>query len=613
MREGSRRGTHPCTTRYRVLLRQIQRWLRRFQPAPARFVFDPQYELSVSAAPMDPHRADNIITFLASEGMVRPADVLGPRPATLESIRKVHQDDYLEGLNEPGALTSILGVEVSEAEQNQTLNLQRLMVGGTLKAVRLARTKGVIGINLGGGFHHARPNRGQGFCVFNDVAVSIAREREEGFSAPVLVIDLDMHDGDGTRRVFARDPSVHTFSIHNQHLDDVEAVASTAVALGPNVKDDQFLAALQEHLPRVLESVKPGLVIYVAGVDGAADDRLGNWRLSANGMLARDQLVLSLVRDRSLSIPMAVVLAGGYGKSAWRYSARFFAYLLSGQVLEPPGWEDMTILRFRHLQRLLDPAELTGSTPPSSSGDDLELTEADLLGDLQPVRREPRFLGYYSAHGMELVLERYGLFKQLRAMAFRNPSLSLDLADPDKHMIRIFGNQEKTDLLMELQLRRDRRAIPRMELLNIEWLLLQNPRRSFSDVRPQLPGQKHPGLGLLAEVVGVLVMICDRLKLDGLVFVPSHYHVAAQSVRHLRFLHPADEENFRAIKLASTGMSLAEASRALEEGQLMDSRTCQPLKWKPGPMIYPISPELCEQMALNASRVRNTRSPTRTS
>ena len=121
-------------------------------------------------------------------------------------------------------------------EVEATLDLQRLMAGGTIQATRLALRTGGIAVHLGGGFHHAMPDAGLGFCVFNDVAVAIRRLRGRGFAEPVLVVDLDLHDGNGTRRIFADDPTVHTFSIHNDHWGDTEAVASTSIALGPGVE-----------------------------------------------------------------------------------------------------------------------------------------------------------------------------------------------------------------------------------------------------------------------------------------------------------------------------------------------------------------------------------------
>src|SRR6185295_17476200 len=132
-----------------------------------------------------------------------------------------------------------------------------------------------------------------------DVAVAIAELRARGFAAPVLVVDLDLHDGDGTRSIFAEDPTVHTFLVHNLSTPDergLRAVASTSIELQGEVEDAEYLAAVREHLPPLFPSFRPELVFYVAGSDPAADDRIGNWKITAAGMLERDLFVTSCAR-----------------------------------------------------------------------------------------------------------------------------------------------------------------------------------------------------------------------------------------------------------------------------------------------------------------------------
>ena len=248
------------------------------------------------------------------------------------------------------------------------------MAGGTIQATRLALRTGGVAVHLGGGFHHAMPDAGLGFCVFNDVAVAIRRLRGRGFAEPVLVVDLDLHDGNGTRRVFADDPTVHTFSIHNDHWGDTEAVASTSIALGPGVGDARFLGTLREALPPVFEAVKPGLVVYLAGTDPAEDDPIGNWRLTARALFERDRFVTSLARPDGRPCPMVVVLAGGYGRHAWRYSARYVLWLASGRAIEPVEEEALALRRFRRLGRDLRDAEAVDDGLPFT------LSEEDLAG-----------------------------------------------------------------------------------------------------------------------------------------------------------------------------------------------------------------------------------------
>ena len=193
-------------------------------------------------------------------------------------------------------------------------------------------------------------------------------------------MDLDLHDGNGTRRVFADDPTVHTFSIHNDHWGDTEAVASTSIALGPGVGDARFLATLRESLPPVFEAVKPGLVVYLAGTDPAEDDPIGNWRLTAGALLERDRFVTSLARPDGRPGPMVVVLAGGYGRHAWRYSARFLLWLASGRAIEPVEEDVLALRRFRRLGRDLRYAETVDDGLPFT------LSEEDLVGLLPGAR-----------------------------------------------------------------------------------------------------------------------------------------------------------------------------------------------------------------------------------
>ncbi len=557
-------------------------------------IYSGRYVLDLARSLADPHRGDHILTFLASEGLVRRGSLHWPHAASFEQLCRVHTAAYLEGLREPGALTRIVGTRLAAADEDRIVDLQRYMVGGTLLATRTALATGRIAINLGGGLHHAHADRGGGFCVLNDVAVAITTFRRHGFADPVLVIDLDLHDGDGTRALFAADPTVHTFSVHNHPWADPEAVESTSLALGDDIGDDVYLAALAEHLPPLLERFRPALVFYLAGCDPAADDALGNWRISPAGMLDRDRLVVEQIR-RAGSPPTVVTLAGGYGSEAWRYSARFFGWLLSADREIPvPSTDDVTLRRYRVLSALTSPADLTGRP----DGDDFGITEQDLLGALGTTPRETRFLGYYSRHGLELALERLGLLARLRARGFALPTVDLgDLDNPAGQTIRIFGDPEKTELLAELRARRDQRTVPGMAMLRIEWLLLQNPRERFGPGRRPLPGQKHPGLGMLRDAAAMLILVCDRLGLDGVLFVPSHYHLAAQAGEVLAFLDPVDAARFDAFRAAVEGLPLPEATRAVAEGRVIDRSTGETAPWVPAPMALPVSERLAEQMA----------------
>jgi hypothetical protein len=269
------------------------------------------------------------------------------------------------------------------------LDLQRLMVGGTIQATRLALRSGGPAVHLGGGFHHAMPDRGLGFCVFNDVAVAIARLRARGFAERVLVVDLDLHDGNGTRAVFARDSSVHTYSVHADHWGDTEAVESTAIALGPGVEDGVYLDTIRRTLPPLFEAFRPGLVVYVAGTDVAAGDALGHWRISAAGRSSAIACRLSR-KDRAF----LVVVLSGYGRAPGVTRPAIF----SGwprRPLEPPEDEDLTLQRFRERARWREPPPALLPMPPFP-------VRSRPRRDRSFTRSPVRYLGLLSRQALEL-------------------------------------------------------------------------------------------------------------------------------------------------------------------------------------------------------------------
>jgi len=569
------------------VLRRLWRRLRHaVRPPGLRFVYDPAYERHIAGVPLDPLRADRILAFLASERLIRREEISLPRPAALKNVLLVHAPEYLEALQRPETVTGILGVPVDEDEVERVLDLQRLMAGGTIQATRWVLAGASAAVNLGGGFHHAGRSRGSGFCVFNDIAIAIARLRERGYAEPVLVVDLDLHDGNGTREIFAADPTVYTFSVHNAHWGDVEAVASTSIALGPDVHDELYLGTLLKDLPPVVESVRPGLVFYLAACDVAEDDAIGNWKITAAGLLARDRFVVE--QARKVGARLVVVLGGGYGDAAWRYQARFLAWLASGSLIEPPDNEELTLLRFRQIKASLDPAHLTAT----GSGGGWDLTEDDLVGILPGVPRHTRFLEFFSKVGVELLLERFGILQQIRARGFKTPFVHLELEHPLGQTLRIFGDADRRELLVEIRVHRNARAVPSFELLDVEWLLLQNPRERFTAERSALPGQQHPGLGMLGEFFGWLVVVAETLSLDGILFHPNHYHVAEVSHRYARFLDPEGEATLQAIEEALAGVPLAKASRAVEGGSLRNADTGEAFQWRGWTMVLPASERL---------------------
>jgi acetoin utilization deacetylase AcuC-like enzyme len=571
---------------HRALARTVRRAWFRFRSRGIPLVYDPRYEQGVVGVPLDPLRGEKILASLDEAGLLVREALWTPRPASIQNLLRVHTVEYLQTAHEPETLTHIYGVEMTAQEAEAGLDLQRLMTGGTIQATRLALITGTTSVHLGGGFHHAGSDAGMAFCVFNDVAVAIRRLRGRGFEDPILVVDLDVHDGNGTRAIFAEDATVHTYSVHNEDWGPVDAVASTAIALGANVDDATYLGVVRETLPPLVASFRPGLVVYLAGTDGAEDDRLGNWSLTEAGLFERDRFVTDLARGEGQARPLAVLLAGGYGRHAWRYSARYLLWLASGRELDPPAEEALALQRFR---RLGDEAREGGE-----AGDDLPftLTEEDLVGLTPGVAPPPRFLGHFSRHAVELLLERSGILAQLRAKGFRTLRVELDTRNGLGHTVRVVCEDGPEEVLLELRAERNRRAVPGMEVVAVEWLLLQNPRAEFSARRPRLPGQQHPGLGLLRDIMSWLVVVCERHGLDGIFFTTVHYHIAVQSRSIVKLLHAEDEGRLRAFESVLGDMPLAEAAAAVAEGRVVDGQTGEPAEWTPVPAVMPVSERL---------------------
>jgi len=253
------------------------------------------------------------------------------------------------------------------------------------------------------------------------------------------------------------------------------------------------------------------------------------------------------------------------------------------------------------IARSLDPWQLQlddGEAP---------FTGAELLADLAGTPRAARVLGYYSPQGVERAFERYGVLAALRARGFSDLALRVDPSDPCRQIVRIHGVRDGGTwvLLLELVVRRRAWLLAGggdVEVLFVEWLLLQDPTAAFSRERPRLPGQEHPGLGLASEVQELLVQACARLGLDGVASRPAHYHAAAEAAPDFRFLDPAVEGRFRAMRHALAGLALDEAARAVADGRLRtaDGRV---VAWEPSDRVLPVSARL-RSLLLSASYER---------
>jgi acetoin utilization deacetylase AcuC-like enzyme len=240
------------------------------------------------------------------------AVVHDPARAPVEAVARVHAPRYVEALAagtlEPAALRR-LGFPWSPALVERSFRA----VGGTLAAARAALTHGVA-MNLAGGTHHAFADRGEGFCVFNDVVIAIQALRAERLVRRVIVVDLDVHQGNGTHALLAGDADAFTLSLHGERNYPFHKVAGTVdVGLDDGTGDAPYLAALTAVLPGALTAARADLCVYLAGADPHEGDRLGRLGLTFDGLARRDAYVLE--QCRLIGLPVCVVIAGGYGRA----------------------------------------------------------------------------------------------------------------------------------------------------------------------------------------------------------------------------------------------------------------------------------------------------------
>ncbi|MGI9025169.1 MAG: histone deacetylase family protein [Burkholderiaceae bacterium] len=247
-------------------------------------------------------------------------ELLPPPAATHEDLCLAHSASYVDAVFD-GTLSPREQREIGFPWSPAMVERSRRSVGATIAASRVARIEG-IAVNLAGGTHHAYADKGSGFCVFNDVAVATRlMHREQGLAGqaltPVAIIDLDVHQGNGTASILAGDAQVFTLSLHGEKNFPFRKEASDLdIGLPDGCDDATYLLALSEALDAMLARFTPGFVFYLAGADPYSGDRLGRLGLSIEGLAARDRRVFESLRERApeRGVPIAVMMAGGYGR-----------------------------------------------------------------------------------------------------------------------------------------------------------------------------------------------------------------------------------------------------------------------------------------------------------
>jgi acetoin utilization deacetylase AcuC-like enzyme len=246
---------------------------------------------------------------IIAEALVLPEDLREAMPASWADLALVHTDEYLRDV-ECGTLPRETQRRIGFPWSAQMVERARRSVGATIQAARAALDDGAAA-NLAGGTHHAFADRGEGFCVFNDVAVASRVLMRDGLARRIAVIDTDVHQGNGTAAIFANEPVVFTFSMHGAHnFPFRKEVSDLDVTLEDGTGDEEYLARLAEHLPHVLERHQPEVAFYVSGADAYEGDRLGRLKVTIEGLRRRDEFVFAACGSRG--IPVVVTMAGGY-------------------------------------------------------------------------------------------------------------------------------------------------------------------------------------------------------------------------------------------------------------------------------------------------------------
>jgi acetoin utilization deacetylase AcuC-like enzyme len=289
----------------------LRGFLSRFgtKKYPFRFVYSDAYwmiELGNHVFPAEKYRL--IFEDIVRKG-AKKEDFVSPEPALDEDLLLVHSAKYLKKLK-TGRLSSAEVMTMELPYSAEILDFSQLMVGGTILAAQLALEDG-LAVHIGGGFHHAFRDHGEGFCLLNDVAVALSKLQKNGSIEKAMIVDCDVHQGNGTAEIFAQKKTVFTYSMHQMDVYPAKKEKSTLdVGLWSDDTDNKYLKTIRAHFPRLYDTFQPELVFYLAGADPYEKDQLGGLKISMDGLRERDHIVIE--EALRMKIPVVILFAGGY-------------------------------------------------------------------------------------------------------------------------------------------------------------------------------------------------------------------------------------------------------------------------------------------------------------
>jgi acetoin utilization deacetylase AcuC-like enzyme len=278
---------------------------------PFKLVYHERYDLNLGPHVFPSQKFRLIYEMLLREGIATQEDFLRPNPASDEDLLRVHTADWVHKLK-TGTLTASEVMKLEVPYSRELAEAVWLAAGGTILAGQSALRDG-FGSNLSGGFHHAYPGHGEGFCAIHDVAVAIRKLQADGAVKKAIVVDTDVHQGNGTAAIFRSDPTVFTLSIHQENNYPAHKPPSSLdLNMADRVDDDEYLSALIPAVQKALDEFQPDILFYVGGADPYCEDQLGGLSLTKEGLKTRDRQVFDEARRRG--IPVATTLAGGYAR-----------------------------------------------------------------------------------------------------------------------------------------------------------------------------------------------------------------------------------------------------------------------------------------------------------
>lgn len=276
-----------------------------------KFVYSPQYEVDLGPHVFVTSKYRMTREALLSRGLAKESDFVEPSPPSSEDLLAVHTAEYL------GDLQSLRWSELTRYSElpltRDVVDANILAAGGSILGARIALAEPPhLCVHIGGGLHHAFADRAEGFCYVNDIAVAIRVMQRDRLIRRAMVVDCDLHQGNGTAHIFSHDPSVFTLSIHQENNYPLKQKSDCDIGLDDFVGDSEYLAALADAMIPAMDRHEPEFLVYVAGADPYYDDQLGQLRLTKEGLKKRDEFVLGEAKKRG--IPTLVVMAGGYAR-----------------------------------------------------------------------------------------------------------------------------------------------------------------------------------------------------------------------------------------------------------------------------------------------------------